>query len=107
MNFLDLFAGAGGLSEGFIRAGMKPVAHIEADRSACETLRTRSIYHHLKKENKLHFYRQYLKTYNKSLQVKSDAYNEMLKHIPSKAPEPVMNVEISEDSIKDIFCHDR
>ncbi len=40
-NFIDLFAGCGGLSEGFYRQGFKAVAHVEIDHSACETLRER------------------------------------------------------------------
>jgi len=61
LRFLDLFAGAGGLSEGFIRAGFSPVAHIEADLSACFTLRTRMIWHWLESVSKEHIYEQYLK----------------------------------------------
>ncbi|MDR1007094.1 MAG: DNA cytosine methyltransferase [Campylobacteraceae bacterium] len=32
MNLIDIFAGAGGLSEGFIRGGFTPLAHIEMDK---------------------------------------------------------------------------
>ena len=45
IRFLDLFAGAGGLSEGFIQAGFNPIAHIESDKAACFTLKTRMAYH--------------------------------------------------------------
>ena len=44
-NFIDLFAGCGGLSEGFYRQGFKAVAHVEIDHSACETLRERMRYY--------------------------------------------------------------
>lgn len=60
MRFLDLFAGAGGLSEGFIQAGYIPVAHVEQDKAACNTLRTRAVYHKLKKSDRLEVYEDYL-----------------------------------------------
>ena len=43
--FIDLFAGCGGLSEGFYRLGFKALAHVEINHWACETLRKRMAYY--------------------------------------------------------------
>lgn len=61
LRFIDLFAGAGGLSEGFIKSGYIPVAHVEMKRDACNTLKTRSAFHYLKDHNQLNIYEQYLR----------------------------------------------
>ena len=57
---LDLFSGAGGLSEGFFRIEATFVGHVEADKYACETLKTRTAYWNLKSQNKLGIYYDYL-----------------------------------------------
>ena len=60
-NFIDLFAGAGGLSEGFFQAGFNPIAHVEMNTFAAQTLETRSAYYYLKKHNNLTLYYDYLR----------------------------------------------
>ena len=57
---LDLFSGAGGLSEGFFRIGASFAGHIESDKYACETLKTRAAYWCLKKNNNIRLYYDYL-----------------------------------------------
>ncbi|MFW5651291.1 MAG: DNA cytosine methyltransferase [Acetivibrio ethanolgignens] len=44
-NFIDLFAGCGGLSEGFYKQGFDALAHVEINHFACETLKTRMRYY--------------------------------------------------------------
>lgn len=40
-SFIDLFAGCGGLSEGFYMQDFKSLTHVEIDSDACKTLKTR------------------------------------------------------------------
>ncbi len=95
MNFIDLFAGAGGLSEGFIRHGFEPIAHIEMDSNAALTLKTRAAYHYLKNNGKLNEYNKYL--------LGEISREELYAKIPNTAVEAVINKEISDDTIEDIF----
>lgn len=50
--FIDLFAGCGGLSEGFYRLGFKALAHVEINHWACETLRKRMSFYGYKDADK-------------------------------------------------------
>ena len=87
LTYVDLFAGSGGLSEGFLRNGFRPVAHVEADDSACLTLRTRTCYYHLRKKRQLSKYTDYL---NGRL-IKEELYALLPKELRSL----VLNIEIS------------
>ena len=95
VKYLDLFAGAGGLSEGFIRAGYEPVAHVEMDVAACYTLKTRAAYHWLRNEKNIMPYTDYLK----GKMSRIDFYN----LIPEEILESVLNYEISEETLPSIF----
>lgn len=94
-NYLDLFAGAGGLSEGFIQAGYTPVAHVEMDEAACFTLKTRAVYHWLKKDDNLDLYKKYV-----SGQITRDA---LYKIVPEQVLNTVLNYEISDEKLPEIF----
>ncbi len=95
LNYLDLFAGAGGLSEGFIQAGYTPVAHVEMDKAACNTLKTRTAYHWLKSQDKVEIYNQYLRG-----EIRRDEFYHV---IPQKLLNSVLNYEISEETLPEIF----
>ena len=95
IRFIDLFAGAGGLSEGFIRQGFEPVAHVEMDGAACNTLRTRTAYYYLKGVNMIDKYIDYLKGDIKR--------SELYAMLPDKHRKSVINLAIGEKNNKEIF----
>lgn len=96
--FIDLFAGAGGLSEGFIRAGYTPIAHIEMNRDACNTLKTRSAFHYLKDEGELSIYEDYLKN-----KVEGTDGSNLWSKVPQEITEKVICATIGEETIGNIF----
>ncbi|MDH5380293.1 MAG: DNA cytosine methyltransferase [Cyclobacteriaceae bacterium] len=92
IRYIDLFAGAGGLSEGFYRQGYKPVAHVEYDKAACFTLRTRVAYHHLKESGKEEIYHSYLKG--------GLTREELYTSVPEELLNTVINAEIGKDNTR-------
>lgn len=96
LNYIDLFAGAGGLSEGFIRAGFNAIAHVEMNKDACDTLRTRTAYHWLNENNKKNIYIDYLLSEEKSKE-------ELWSKVPKNLINSVINKEISENTLEEIF----
>ena len=103
MNYLDLFAGAGGLSEGFARIGATAVAHVELNKDAAETLKTRVAYYYLLQNNRLDEYRQYQRTYHLDRRERVRLREAFLRNIPNDVLASVINEEISEDTIQGIF----
>lgn len=99
MNYIDLFAGAGGLSEGFIQAGFIPIAHVEIDKHASRTLETRSAYHYLKAKNLLKHYYEYQKSYNLSDNERAQAREKLFNLIPADGMELIINEGISDKTL--------
>ena len=93
LTFIDLFAGAGGLSEGFIQAGFEPVAHVEADLAAAFTLRTREAYYRLKSMGLSSKYDDYL----------AGGISRSELYEASQAPTRVINATIGEEHLGNIF----
>ena len=95
MNYIDLFAGAGGLSEGFVREGFNPIAHVEMNKEAADTLRTRLAFHYLNDRDKAGKYYSYLKA-----EITRD---ELWNSIPKEIISSVINSEITKKTIEGIF----
>ena len=96
INYIDLFAGAGGLSEGFIREGYYPIAHVEKNKDACLTITTRIAYHYLREQNLINeIYNPYLRN-----EINRE---ELYSNIPQCLLNTVINQEITTESLRSIF----
>lgn len=95
MNCIDLFSGAGGLTEGFIRTDYNIIAHVEKEYPASLTLKTRLAYYYLKSINSLDKYYDYIKG--------KITREELYSNVPSKVLDTVINEEINEDSLEKIY----
>jgi DNA (cytosine-5)-methyltransferase 1 len=95
LNYIDLFAGAGGLSEGFKNQSFNSVAHVEMDLAACKTLTTRAAYHYLKEKKLSTEYISYLKGEINRI----DLYHS----VPDEIKSSIINLGISEANNKEIF----
>lgn len=95
MRYIDLFAGAGGFSEGFKRVGLEPVAHVEVDTAACYTLKTRLSCYYLTENNKADVYVKYLKG--------EISRNHLYSFIPPHILESVINLPIGDQNNQKIF----
>lgn len=94
--FIDVFAGAGGLSEGFVaNGGFVPIAHVEMNPHAAMTLKTRTCYYYLKENNRIDEYRSYIKG--------DITREELFSLMPFGLLDTVINREISDETTNEIF----
>ena len=93
--YIDVFAGAGGLSEGFAKLGFTPVSHVEMDKDACNTLKTRECYYYLKKHGKLQLYNDYLSG--------KISRHSLYQQIPTRVLDSVICATMTAESMNDIF----
>ena len=96
LNIVDVFSGAGGLTEGFrYKDYYNFICHIEMDKDACSSLELRNIYYYLKKENNLSPYFEYIQG-----KISREA---LCSVVPSNITQDIFNEEISKDTIHSIF----
>lgn len=94
MNIIDLFSGAGGLTEGF-RHDYNVIGHVEKEQPASETLKLRDAYYYLQATNNVDLYYDFLNS--------RISENELLSHIPENILNKTINEEINNETLENIF----
>lgn len=95
MNIIDIFAGSGGLSEGFRTENYNIICHIEMNFQACQSLKTREAFYYLSEQGKIDIYNQYLE--------KKISKKELYDLLPKSTIEKTLNIEISDNTLHLLF----
>jgi DNA (cytosine-5)-methyltransferase 1 len=96
---VDLFAGCGGISEGFISAGFRVPAFLECDHYAAETLRSRAAFHALRGLNRLAWYDKYFRQ-----EISREALFQRFPRVADDVEASVIEKKFGEDRYIDIIC---
>lgn len=95
LNIVDLFSGAGGLTEGFRSSNYNIVAHVEMNKAACQTLELRELYYELKRNRKLNDYYEFMKG--------NIDYSELVQCVAKDWKSTVINEAISDETVVPII----
>ncbi|WP_127849353.1 DNA cytosine methyltransferase [Lacticaseibacillus hulanensis] len=95
LNIIDLFSGAGGLTEGFRSPDFNIIAHVEMDSAASQTLELRDIYYYLKKSGNINLYLDFMHN--------NLSFTELKKSVQSELTSSVINEAIGAITLPEIM----
>lgn len=94
---VDLFSGAGGLTEGFNNKDFRIIGHVEKDYAASQTLKLRESYHFLNKNGSISTYISFL---NGEISLE-----QLFEVIPNEIKNKILNVEINDKTLSELFYY--
>lgn len=95
MNIIDLFSGAGGLTEGFRGLEFNILGHVEKEEAASKTLMLREVYYYLKRNQNFSLYKEFM---NGEMSLE-----ELFSKVPDEILQKTLNFEINEENLEKIF----
>lgn len=92
---IDLFSGAGGLTEGFRNDNYEIIGHVEMNHSACETLQLRDAFYWLKSHDKLDKYFKFLEG--------DISRKDLLSCVDDRILRKTMNITMNQTTLDQVF----